>query len=306
VPANEADQYLKTGKASQVKKGWINADYLRGSHLEPEIAKVECPTSAPKLSIKNQIGDLGIHTDEVTKEVEDRVEKTSKTCPAHMANVEKSDAERADGKPIGSEKHENMLHRFLHSIAHLFETNPREKPTADQKKAIDLLARTIYGEMRSCHYELGSRYSMAVARVALNRAQNCQENAKCAYVDHAVAKNEDFNSKNEDGLAHAMVEVLGMPAQWKVWNKQNPNCAKLMCVENDEPSLAVFREDLKIATSIIMNPEKFKKDTDSLASANGYSSGAAEPARGCVPLRGVNVRGVPVDRQSCFVAYHCR
>jgi hypothetical protein len=306
TPLNKVDDYLKGKNVEGVNKGWINSDLVRSDHISTNVAKEECPTTKPKTEITNQTGDLGVPIDKVTSTFEEKIAERSVSCPAKKGEVKKSPAERGDGKKI-VDGHENLVHKFLHSLSKLFHSDKSVSassyPTETQKKAIDILARSLYGEMRGCHFELGSRYSMAVARVAYNRATDCQSHDKCGYVDKKICAGEDFKDK-KDGLSRAMIEALSMPSQFQAWDDADPNSALLMCIpEKDETDQKVFREDYKIATQVIMGSEKFLKETSSLAGVYNYGSGAAVPSGTCGRVSNVTVAGVPVDKVACFNAY---
>jgi hypothetical protein len=167
--------------------------------------------------------------------------------------------------------------------------------------AIDMYARTIYGEMRNCHNNLGEHYSKAQARVALNRALACQRNKSCGFVD---------KKDNTTDLSEAMMSVLGQEKQFSVWNPYYHNLDDVLCIQG-KVDTSIWHDAVDIATQAILDTENFKKTTRSVGE-NTYhyiSLNAAikwrEPkwAAKMSKVNNIRIDGLPVDKHSCIRAY---
>ena len=128
---------------------------------------------------------------------------------------------------------------------------PADQNAADEflkDMAIDVLARTIYGEARSETLE-GMK---AVAHVVLNR----------------VAKAKKNNGKYWWG--HDVITVCQKPYQFSCWNPGDPNRKKLMSVGRKSSS---FRKCIEVAT-LAVNGDLGKDITNG---ADHYHTTAVAP-----------------------------
>lgn len=132
--------------------------------------------------------------------------------------------------------------------------------------AIDALARTLVGEMRSCgDGEFRPEYVEVVARTILNRAEKCINNKNCGYISTA-----NTAPKN---LFEAIPAVIGENNQYNNWRSNDLlNAAATLCPEASTEKIdrSVLSATMKIAVEVVFNTEKFKKKTATVGS-NSFS-----------------------------------
>ncbi len=148
--------------------------------------------------------------------------------------------------------------------------------TSEDLVAIDSLSRTMYGEMASC-YKHGLEYPMAVARIALNRAEN-------------KILSKRFIKGKHDASKLPIAKVATTPSQFNVWlrklnNDANPSREMALCPPRSptqklksgrKPSaqeLSIWKHTVRIATDAVLFPEAFKKKTKDLDDIYNYTSG---------------------------------
>lgn len=142
--------------------------------------------------------------------------------------------------------------------------------------AIDSLARTLYGEMASC-YKHGLHYPMAVARIAINRAENEKEKSNFIRGPHSPMKPD-------------IAKVVTSASQFSMWLKKlngqsNPALNRGLCPvtatnvkkPNGPPpnkeEMAVWNQSVRIATEAVLFPRTFKVRTERLEKRYFYTSG---------------------------------
>lgn len=155
--------------------------------------------------------------------------------------------------------------------------NQKNQSSTDDKLAtdqqlyeIDVLARTLFGEMRSCN-EQSPVYYKAVARVLLNRA--------------AIVKSEGFtppfvNQKSKSAKTSSdehqlMADVASSRLQISSWNSKDPNIRVNLC-----PGLETASEEgkdawtnaVRVAADVVLHKEKFLKETKEITHTH-YTSG---------------------------------
>jgi spore germination cell wall hydrolase CwlJ-like protein len=96
----------------------------------------------------------------------------------------------------------------------------------NREMAVDVLARTIWGEARG----EGKPGMEAVANVVMNR------------VDHA---------RNQGGYwwGNSVIEVCQKPYQFSAWNRRDPNYHKLLEVDETDPDFATAKRIARRAIS---------------------------------------------------------
>ncbi len=151
----------------------------------------------------------------------------------------------------------------------------------EQLFAIDAMARTIYGEMRSCS-DMSINYYKAVARTLLNRA--------------AIVKNrgltEPFVKDNalvykDAPMDKLLTRVVSSDRQYSSWNKDDVNLADNLCpLRGDPPNQeqeAAWRSAVQVAWEAVAHRNQFLEDTKGINYTHYYSpdampAGQTEPA----------------------------
>lgn len=179
------------------------------------------------------------------------------------------------------------------------KTESEKQMTREDLIAIDSLSRTLYGEMASCFRE-GLHYPMAIARIAINRAEEKKRESEFIRGKHEEAK-------------PPLSRVLTSPTQFSMWLKQDkgkPNRPLNMglCPPKEQakayhggksPSkneTYVWENAVKIATEAVMYPERFKKRTDSLKNLYHYTSGMGQFYRMTQVRPSIEGRSLSLDR----------
>lgn len=160
--------------------------------------------------------------------------------------------------------------------------------------AIDALARTIYGEMRSCAQN-GDHYLMAVARVAVNRATYASSAGKARSMPFAV--NSDIELQGQS-LNKALPRILGAnngPVyQFTTWHPKDPNISAVMCPVRGKE----WNQSLRIAVNAVLFPQDFVEQTKDITHYH-YSSGIRRKQMAEVSSLPI-VGGVSLARKSCI------
>jgi hypothetical protein len=148
--------------------------------------------------------------------------------------------------------------------------------TVDQFEAVDLFARTLFGEMRGCEVKTGDdRYTKAIARITYNRANTCGNDG--------TFKRGDFPVKAPTSKA-----ILSNYA-YSMWNNRHQvpstliphlkeNLRSSLCpdIEEDPRTQKAWDGMKKLAAGILLDPvkrEAFLEETKSLAKDCYFSSG---------------------------------
>jgi hypothetical protein len=281
----------------QKGRGWIEASTLRSEPLQaiyrkPQKKRAE---SSPQTSSKNitpgqscnQKGQQSHKNFEILDQVTQKIGQGDPIaqldtsvkllkpligkCPLIPPNRKRADAWR--GRNIyDSEvlKHfDNMDTKHMPKIPK--ETGPGQFSHATREDLIniDTLARTLYAEMNEC-FKHGLQYPMAVAKVALNRAQ---------LVDEGKAPASYVNDKRQVSQKPSLAKVLTAPWQFSVWNPSgaaNPNdktALMALCPTRDNSKtnwkghqagpddLYAWEKSLQIATEAVLYPHNFNRKT---------------------------------------------
>ncbi len=183
--------------------------------------------------------------------------------------------------------------------------------TQDQMINIDALARTLYGEMANC-FKSGLQYPMAVARIALNRAQSEDHKEGKVFIDksHVVDK-------------PTLAKVLTSPKQFSVWHRivkgrENPPLKMALCppreagqtlLDGHKPSkeeLAIWNHAVQIATEAVLFPVSFERRTKQLSRNDYfYTSGLGSYGK-MTRVRGLSIEGNPLSKTACIEVWRKR
>lgn len=325
VPNNKKSiAKYKKGKLKPTKSGWIDSLVTRSDELKytpdtaidagedadrntyPESPKEDeyCPKSEPLDFLKDQVKTMHKEVSELAKEV----------APTPLTGSAKSAAEIVKGNSCFT--NENQVKSNIRAPlnpAATFEKMAKTRYSGENKleltpsllAAIDMYARTIYGEMRSCHNSLGARYSKAQARILLNRAELCQKRNRC-----------EFGSRNVNGapLSEAVIAVVSKNKHFSAWNADDNNLDDILCIAKTKIDTKIWNEAVDIAASALLQTENFAATTESVGantfhyvSAYGkFKTGDPSWAGNMSRVDGIRIDGLPVDKQICIRPYSTR
>ncbi len=166
--------------------------------------------------------------------------------------------------------------------------------SADQLKAIDVLARTTFREMDSCfrntkEKEITPEYPMAVLKSFQSRVDALPE--KLGLTDKLLNftvlgyKNEkhylirDIGEKYGFGRPTTregeLAAVAGSRKQYSVWNYDDSNLERMVCPETDSLNQKLLKQSYALATLMVLNEDVFDEQTKELEGYTHYLSIAA-------------------------------
>ncbi len=148
---------------------------------------------------------------------------------------------------------EGRVNHYIHTAYHPIAM--RTRSTAQDLANIDILARTLYGEMRSCEApkyfrraqiaDSDKRYYYAVAAVILNRLHDCKSKQHHGYC----------NPGHEN-----LAGIVSKRSQFSCWKPSDPNLRKIKCVAISRPrNRAAWDDAVKVASDAILNRAAFNK-----------------------------------------------
>lgn len=169
---------------------------------------------------------------------------------------------------------------------------------------IDSLARTLYGEMGGC-FRKGLQYPMAVARVALNRAEN----------QNKFAEYTGTNVRRTNQPVPVLTKILTTPEKFNNWksrhgSKPNGPLHQSLCPptqvgkpfwKEDSASREaadVWKNSVRIATEAVMFPTQFKARAPQMKGIHFYTSGMGRYGKS--KRLHANIDGRPVDNGNCI------
>ncbi|KYG66424.1 hypothetical protein AZI86_05080 [Bdellovibrio bacteriovorus] len=135
--------------------------------------------------------------------------------------------------------------------------------------AIDVLARTLYGEMASC-FKKGKQYPETVAKVILNRVDfKNQTNLGSRFI---ASDGDESNLDYRNDITNAAFKSY----QFSVWNREDPARRMAMCPPSsaDKPfwkgslpgaeEQQIWKDAVRIASKAVLQGETFRKKTKDL------------------------------------------
>ncbi len=172
---------------------------------------------------------------------------------------------------------------------------------------IDALARTLYGEVASC-FKKGLNHPMAVAKIAINRANNYQS----GYI----------NGNHRDGKPD-LARILTSDTQFNTWSnkhenaktkksRDNPALINALCPPSKEykeaidrkklqNKVAVWKNAVRIATEAVLYPKKFEKRTTKVTSNVKNFTSYMDFSKRYKKFKEVKplIEGRPLDKDQC-------
>ena len=179
--------------------------------------------------------------------------------------------------------------------------------------AIDLLSRTVYGEMASCNRH-GSVYLNAVSKVVLNRVTYAagflqlaaKQSGKSAKLSRAKA-NEFYEAKFEN-VGGEFGPVVLKPYAFSLWNKGDPAGENAFCPANPKDkkagknpaALKAYKAALKAAIKAVKFPAQLNKEMAAIKQ-HFYTSTIAMPKKHAYKETvKVNSELGTMDRKECM------
>lgn len=143
-------------------------------------------------------------------------------------------------------------------------------PSAEELFEMDVLARTLFGEMRSCSHNSPDYYK-AVTRVLLNRVAIVKAEG---YIAPFVQPNSPHAKKNQ--AEHIILsDVVAQPKQISSWNPDDSNLKVNLCPgwgRKDEEGGKAWKNAVRVAWEAVMERRKFLDETSAITHAH-YTSG---------------------------------
>ena len=267
---SENDNEIKRKKTG-IRIGWIDQKYIRSTEFEEQYQVQEdapCSDCSP------------VDTPDTKKQLEDMrdpVEKLKKDQVLKHLDDEKCFGNRRDTNPNSELAKMSGLtlgmQKFLRRHPVPGDSRFSSQLSTDQLTTIRLLAYTMWGEMRSCP----SRYQKAVARIALNRARELQEDGfvpkvkTCSPPPGKGKKSEYFPNQN---LSTNLACVIGQNHQFTMWDGNDPNYKRIKCIKSDEKE---WQKALSMAYDIVTEEADFNRETEQLKDVMFYSSAVGIP-----------------------------
>jgi len=184
--------------------------------------------------------------------------------------------------------------------------------TKDELVAIDLMSRTIYGEMASCN-RYGSAYLNAVAKIILNRKEYSEGHLKEAKskpnkASSAKAKAKEFYDEKFEGVGGGFGPVILKPYAFSLWNKGDPAGDNAFCPAHptkksgpqDQASIDAYKEAVRAAIKAVKYPDQLKQEMKPVTQ-HFYTSKIAMPSQHAYNEAGViKTSAGNIDKKSCM------
>jgi hypothetical protein len=151
------------------------------------------------------------------------------------------------------------------------------QPTAEQLFEMDMLARTLFGEMRNCSHQSPDFYRI-ITRVILNRVEIIKNDG---YVKPFVSPQSPHAKPNPPEHI-ILADVLSQPKQISSWNTDDKNDRNIyinLCPDREtkqprtsERSKRAWKYAVTAAWEAVMNRKQFLADTAAITHTH-YTSG---------------------------------
>lgn len=260
---------------TQSGEGWIDAAYVSYSKRKSVFGTDSAPMTEVCPPRPKSVAPQQTVTDLATAFVNNSVTNTADLLREHVG------ACVIDPRnPPNSFHGENPFDTYV--LPHLSKrglpkiTREDGKPMTRQDLIdIDALARTMYAEMARC-YKHGLQYPMAVAKIAVNRANSSNRHREFIKGPHNQTKGP-------------LAKVVTTPSQFNLWmktldGKKNGTLSHALCPPSEKTrpfwtgstpgkdEQAIWDNTLRIATEAVLFPKKFQSRTAQLQQFH-YTSG---------------------------------
>ncbi len=189
-------------------------------------------------------------------------------------------------------------------VKNLRRTNG-EPATKTDLVNIDLLARTLYGEMETCSQK-SEAYPRAVSKLILNRADFAKANPSRAslFIDPDRAK-----EPNENELTNAILKRK----QFSPWNVSDPTAPRILCPPTDTKKpygigrapipdeIATWKAMVTIAAQSVLGDKSYKNRSRDMRDLYFTSNGAK--IEGLERVKNVSVGGEKITDPSCLMMW---
>lgn len=262
------------------KYGWIDESYLQYEKAESfyqapsqsSAQKTNCGRKEETKKSKEHAADIARKQKEALLEA-----KIDKDAGKIEEAVGKCVRPSADASPKNG--FDDLVKPTLRGVAakNKSVTDENGHPISDDQVAtISALARTLYGEMAGC-FRRGLQYPMAVARIAVERAEETRRHGEFIKTGHSetdhpvcqvITTPSQFNNwmpRIDGDVNGAFLHTLCPPSKHgeKFWANANPS----------DEELNIWKNAVRIATDATMFPAHFKGITKALDNVFFYTSG---------------------------------
>lgn len=345
-------KYQTDGKTYQ-KEGWIQASYLNIEKDPPPKEKVTvCPPKANKLKSNRKEISQSSDIKQLNEQIEKQVIKPAEENVAKAANALYGVIGRCEIDPpltkapwSWSKKipvYDQVVLKNIKAQAKrlpMISAQAGVNITQDQLIEIDMMARTLYGEMGKCEYR-GPQYSQMVARVILNRAE-FEKKYMAKMKDRAFTKESEFFKMNHRSDETEIQAVMSSARQFNPWDQyfyktdkktkkkveefNESGLSQALCPPsspdiywgsylnaNSETKVSsaeqkIWQDVAKIATEAILFPKQFKEKTNSVSDIFLFQTKLSKNQKmdrfQGQPRVKRSIQGRPIDVETCAVIY---
>ena len=338
-------------KTGQVVTGWIEAEDVSTEKQADKPIPLLCKnpysdlidvsknleyTAAQQVdtvydSIRNHAGKCLLNEKEYVKDVMVTDKKTKKKKKvkhlAYSKNFDKSLIQKKQNVPDATVLKKWQSKTDLPEIIVDTQNGQRRLDRKDML-AIDMLARTLYGEMAKCH-KYGKEYLMAVAATINNRrlAQYCPYNQVPKWEKPYMARNRFGRPKSKENTAirTPTYDILSRPWSFSVWNQYKDKkkgkykiesaakhslCPPINIKERfwaganpPKREMKIWDDALKVAIDSYLNPHLFREKTKTINSY--YYTSGVKMGKGFNRVKRTPViHGKNLTRGSCMKLWH--
>jgi hypothetical protein len=172
---------------------------------------------------------------------------------------------------------------------------------------IDLLSRTVYGEMASCNSH-GGVYLDAVGKVILNRSDYAESEGMPAAMQFV-----DPKYKN---VGEHFGQVILKDKQFSLWNKGDPAGKNAFCPENPKqkaisvgangkprtfgPAAEAYKKSVEVAVKAVLFPDQFRSEMTGVKQLFYTSSVEMHRTSGFVEHSNISTINGVISRKSCM------
>lgn len=297
--SSEGESKFKWRNYYRTKEGqWINAEETsRVSEIFSNLVPGDpnCSTNKPQ----DPLGDLAA-TASATSEL-----GTDEQLEVIMKNIGDCH-EKMDGN-----YHQRVINKVATKpLAPIFKERKMEdgstqivNATRADWVAMDVLARTLYGEMASC-FRKGKQYPEAVAKVILNRVDFKNETNLGARFISSDGDDSNLDYRND------ITNVAFKSYQFSVWNREDPARRMAMCPPSradqkfwkgslpGKEEQQIWKDAVRIAARAVLQGQSFRKKTEDLT-ALYYTSNMELSKKDYAEISNASIGGTKLPMSRC-------
>lgn len=348
--------YVFQGK-TETKRGWLHENQLKFTN--PKVASIKslkekqpCPPQNNRKNPNRKEVALRGQIEETLAEVQKQIIAPSDKAVEKAANALYGVIGQCTYNPPLTQPKPNWTDQrplYDQEVMPIIKANAKRLPmisaqagvniTERQLIDIDMLSRTLYGEMAKCSYR-GPQYMQMVARVVMNRAQFDQNYLAAKGQKSEFTAESNFFSMNHRADESPIQAVLNSAKKFNNWDLyfyKRDKSKKVVKVFNESgvthalcppaspnvywgshlatpgipkvgsEELGIWSQVSKIATEAVLFPEQFKAKTNNLHDVLLFQSKIHSRQNMSVfngrPRVNRSVQGRPVNVDTCAVIY---